>query len=293
MTEAEEIKERITTFLGTELKLTISVEKTLITHALTGRARFLGYEIGMMESETKLDRTRKTRTVNGKIAMYIPEDVIQTKRKRYLRDGKPLHRPELQNDSEYDIIYRYQGEYRGLLNYYGLAYNLAQRGHLRITMETSLLQTLANKNKTSVMKEVKRLKNTVETSEGPRTCLKLTITREGKKPLVATFGGLSHKRRKNPVIQDRVIMPYPNMRSEIVERLLNDTCEGCGSKEHIQMHHIRKLADLNKNGKREKPLWMKIMISRKRKSIPLCRTCHMDIHYNRPKSKKQGNQRAG
>lgn len=182
--------------------------------------------------------------------------------------------------------------YRGLINYYGLAHNLAQLGHLRITMETSLLKTLANKNKTSVMKEVKRLKDKLGTLEGPRTCLKLTIEREGKKPLVATFGGLSLKRRKNPVIQDRVIMPYPNMRSEIVERLLNDTCEVCGSKEHIEMHHIRKLADLNKQGKRERPLWMKIMIARKRKSIPLCRTCHMDIHYNRPKSKKHGNRRA-
>jgi hypothetical protein len=38
---------------------------------------------------------------------------------------------------------------------------------------------------------------------------------------------------------------------------------------------------------------MKIMIARKRKSIPLCQTCHMDIHYNRPKSKRQGNWRAG
>jgi group II intron reverse transcriptase/maturase len=82
MTEAEEIKERIATFLGTALKLTLSAEKTLITHAHTGRARFLGYEIGTMYSQTKFDRRRK-RSVNGKISMYIPEDVIQAKRKRY------------------------------------------------------------------------------------------------------------------------------------------------------------------------------------------------------------------
>jgi len=99
-TEAEEIKEKITTFLGTELKLTLSAEKTLITHAQTERARFLGYEIGMLNSQTKLDRTRGTRTVNGKVGMYIPDDVIQSKRKRYMRDGKPIHRPELLNDSE-------------------------------------------------------------------------------------------------------------------------------------------------------------------------------------------------
>jgi len=293
MTEAKESKEGITTFLGTALKLTLSAEKTLITHARTGRARFLGDEIGTMESETKLDRTRKTRTVNGKIAMYIPEDVIQTKRKRYVRDGKPIHRPELLNDSAYDTIYRYQGEYRGLINYYGLAHNLAQLGHRRITMETSLLKTLANKNQTTVMKEAKRLKAITETPEGPRKCLKLKIQREGKSPLIATFGGLSLRRRKNPVMKDQVTITYPNRRSEIIERLLNDTCEVCGSKELIEMHHIRKLADLNKKGKREMPLWMKIMISRKRKSIPLCRKCHDDIHLNRPRTKRQGNRRAG
>jgi hypothetical protein len=39
--------------VGTELKLTLSADKTLITHANTGRARFLGYEIDVMEAPTK------------------------------------------------------------------------------------------------------------------------------------------------------------------------------------------------------------------------------------------------
>ncbi len=292
LVEAHQIKERISTFLATELKLTLSAEKTLITHAQTGRARFLGYEIGIMECPTKLDRTRGTRTVNGKVGMYIPQDVIQAKRKRYLRDGEPIHRTELINDSKYDIIYRYQGEYRGLVNYYGMAQNLAELGYIRWTMETSLLKTLACKNQTSVMKETKCLQSTIETPEGPRKCLKLVIQREKKKPLVAIFGGLPLKRRKNPPIEDRVILPYARITSEIVERLLNDTCEVCGSKENVEMHHVRHLKDLNKKGKREMPLWMKIMISRKRKSIPLCRRCHDDIHHNRPESKRQGNRRA-
>ena len=292
LVEAHQIKERISTFLATELKLTLSAEKTLITHAQTGRARFLGYEIGIMECPTKLDRTRGTRTVNGKVGMYIPKDVIQAKRKRYLRDGEPIHRTELINDSKYDIIYRYQGEYRGLVNYYGMAQNLAELGYIRWTMETSLLKTLACKNQTSVRKETKRLQSTIETPEGPRKCLKLVIQREKKKPLVAIFGGLPLKRRKNPPIEDRVILPYARITSEIVERLLTDTCEVCGSKENVEMHHVRHLKDLNKKGKREMPLWMKIMISRKRKSIPLCRRCHDDIHHNRPESKRQGNRRA-
>jgi len=283
--ESHQIKDKVASFLQTELKLPLSAEKTLITHAHTGRARFLGYEIGIMYSATKLD-DRFRRSVNGAVGMYIPEDVIQAKRKRYLRDGKPIHRPELQNDSEYDIIVRYQGEYRGLVQYYGLAQNLAQLGYVKWTMETSLLKTLASKNQTSTTKESKRLQATIKTSDGPRKCLQLIIQREKKKPLVATFGGLSLKRRKNPVIEDRVILPYVRMRSEIVERLLNDTCEVCGGKANIQMHHVRHLRDLNKKGKKEMPLWMKIMISRKRKSIPLCKGCHDDVHSNRPKSKK-------
>ena len=107
MTEAKEIKERISTFLQRELKLTLSAKKTLITHASTARARFLGYEIGIMRSQTKFDR-RRQRVVNGKGGLYIPEDVIQKKRKRYLRDEKPSARIELINDSEYDIR-RYRG----------------------------------------------------------------------------------------------------------------------------------------------------------------------------------------
>jgi hypothetical protein len=105
--EAEEIKDRLTTFLQTELNLTLAAEKTLITHALTGRARFLGYEIGILKSQTKFDDFRR-RSINGNVGLYVPEDVIQTKRKRFLRDGRTIHRAELINDSEYDIIYRYQ-----------------------------------------------------------------------------------------------------------------------------------------------------------------------------------------
>jgi len=42
--EAEEIKQRLTTFLRDELHLELSAEKTLITHARTGAATFLSYE---------------------------------------------------------------------------------------------------------------------------------------------------------------------------------------------------------------------------------------------------------
>ena len=153
------------------MKLTLSAEKTLITHASTGKARFLGYAIGIMTSPTKMtDSYRRKRTVNGTVGMYIPEDVIQTKRKRYMRGEKVIHRPELRNDSEYDIITRYQGEYRGLVNYYGLAHNLARLSHVRWTMETSLLKTLASKKQTSVKKENKASQHQPMRHQQARKC---------------------------------------------------------------------------------------------------------------------------
>jgi hypothetical protein len=188
---------------------------------------------------------------------------------------------------------RYQGAYRGLGHYYGWAPNLAQLGALRWTMATALLPTLAGKHQTRVRQEAPRLQGTAQTPEGPRTGLTLTIPRAGKSPLVATCGGLSLKRVKHPVIQDQVLTPYPRMRAERIDRFLHDTCEVCGSTEPIEMHHLRTLADLNKEGRREKPLWMKIMISRQRKSRPLCRRWHDDIHANRPTSTRHGNRSAG
>ena len=125
--EAHQRKAKVASFLQTELPRTLSAEKTLMTPAQTGRARFLGYEIGMLYRATTLQRLG-TRGVNGVVGMSIPEDVMQAKRKRYLRDGKPLHRPERQNASAYDMIIRYQGEYRGLVQYSGLAHNRAQLG---------------------------------------------------------------------------------------------------------------------------------------------------------------------
>lgn len=152
-------------------------------------------------------------------------------------------------------------------------------------MEPALLKTLARKARTTVVKTPKRLQSMTQTPNGPRTCLQLTIPRAGKKALVAMLGGLSLQ-RKPTAIKDQVLMPSRRSRSARVERLRHDTGEVCGSQEHIHMHPRRHLADLHKKGRREKPLWMKIMRARKRKSIPLCQRCHLDVHHHRPKFRK-------
>ena len=60
--EAEQIKARLAGFLRDDLKLELALDKTLITHARTRAARFLGYEITVQHSATKITRRRRSST---------------------------------------------------------------------------------------------------------------------------------------------------------------------------------------------------------------------------------------
>ena len=55
--EAEQIKESLEKFLHESLKLELSKEKTLITHATSQAARFLGYELINQQANTKHDQS--------------------------------------------------------------------------------------------------------------------------------------------------------------------------------------------------------------------------------------------
>lgn len=113
-------------------------------------------------------------------------------------------------------------------------------------------------------------------------CLKVTVERaEGKKPLVAYFGGIPLRRQKEGVLYEQAPRMVDGTRSELVKRLLADTCEMCGSSEHIEVHHIRKLADLNVEGRPEKPAWVKRMAARRRKTLVVCQDCHDALHAGR------------
>jgi hypothetical protein len=59
------------------------------------------------------------------------------------------------------------------------------------------------------------------------------------------------------------------------------TCELCGAKDNIEVHHIRKLADLEQKSQANRPEWMKIMAARKRKTLIVYQKCHHDIQYGR------------
>jgi hypothetical protein len=50
----------------------------------------------------------------------------------------------------------------------------------------------------------------------------------------------------------------------------------------VEVHHIRKLADLQVKGRTEKSLWAQNMAARKRTTLVVYRKCHVAIHAGKP-----------
>ncbi|MBI5028996.1 MAG: maturase [Chloroflexi bacterium] len=280
MTEAREIKEKLREFLRDHLKLELSEEKTLITHARTEAAKFLGYEIVTQQVDSK--HTSGKRSVNGVIALRVPIAFVEEKCADYMANHKPIHRPELECEEDFTIVHHYQSRYRGYVQFYKLAINLAWLNHLKWVMETSLLKTLAHKHKTHVSQIVRQYKKKLKLPGGTRKCIVVTIPREGKEPLKTYFGGIPLIRNPQAVIEDLSTTNWKPTHSDLVKRLLADVCEICGATGNIEVHHIHALKDLKVKGQREKPLWMQIMAARRRKTLMVCKSCHDKIQYGKP-----------
>src|SRR5207247_599386 len=88
-----------------------------------------------------------------------------------------------------ELKLEFQAEYRGLVEYYQLADNLHRLIHLKWVMEVSLTKTLARKFQITVPQVYKRYQATLRTGKQPYKGLQIVVPREGKNPLVATWGG--------------------------------------------------------------------------------------------------------
>jgi hypothetical protein len=63
-------------------------------------------------------------------------------------------------------------------------------------------------------------------------------------------------------------------RTQLVDRLLANQCEICGSRQHVEVHHIRAMKDVSSS----KAGWQQLMSAMRRKTLVVCRTCHTKIH---------------
>jgi group II intron reverse transcriptase/maturase len=293
--EADDIRQQISDFLRDKLKLTLSLEKTVITHAVDDKAKFLGHEICVTREGTLLTENGR-RATNGKIALLMPQKVVRKYLDRYSKEGKIIHQAVMLDDSVYTIIQCYQAVLRGVYNFYCMTTNVCRRmASIRRILELSLSKTLASKLRckvTEIYAKYRKILVRPDDEEGwERKVLQVTIERPGKTPLTATFGGIPFERNPDGmgVVDFRFQIAWHsarNRRTEAVRSLLAGICQLCGAVGPVEMHHIRKLADIDRPGRKEKTVWEKIMIARRRKSLAACLDCHDRIHggyYDGPK----------
>ena len=146
-----------------------------------------------------------------------------------------------------------------------------------------MLKTLAGKHRSTVTKMARTVQDDASrhpTGRGPASRSRCERDR-GRKPLVARFGGIPLRRQRTAVLTDRQPVLASRRRNELIHRLLAERCEICEAGTGLEVHHIRKLADLNRPGRPERPAWMHLMAMRRRKTLVVCRSCHEDIHAGR------------
>jgi len=275
--EAEQIKARLAEFLRDDLGLELNVSKTLITHARNQRARFLGYDITVQHSSTRITNGR--RPVNGRIALRVPPEVITAQCARYRQHGKPWPRSRLQNLDDYDVVRVCGAEYAGVVNYYLLAQDVSRLSKLRWHAETSMLKTLAAKHRSTVTKMAARYRAKAMTGDGLRACYEARVTREGKQDLVARFGGIAVRHDRRAVITGPGPVPVRLPRKELVLRLRSQYCELCEKGATVAVHQIAALKQLGKPGPGH-PAWAVLMAKMRRKTLVVCAPCHDWIHAN-------------
>src|SRR3954467_4642048 len=273
--EAEEIKTELATFLHDELKLTLSTEKTVITHARTHKARFLGYDIWTRQEDSK--RTGGGRSINGRIALGVPPQAVNSRCRTYQRgQGKPLIRNDLIRTSDYNIVAAFGIEYRGYVQYYQMAGNINWLNKLRWFMEWSMMSTLAAKYRRPPWVMRNRYRTTVVTPRGKRRCFEATQRTPSGAVFTARFGGIPLRRRKHARLIDGA---WPTRRgTQLIARLTAGICELCDSRDGITVHHVKRLADLDRYSATTPPAWVKTTRASRRKTLIVCARCHHTIH---------------
>ena len=273
--EAEQIRDQLAAFLRGELKLELSTEKTLITHARTRKARFLGYDIWTRQADTW--HTRGGRSINGSIALGVPPETVDARCRTYQRkQGKPLIRNDLIRTSDYNIIAAFGSEYRGYVQYYLLAGNINRLNKLRTVMERSMFSTLAAKHRRPPWAMRDRHRTTVTTPYGKRRCFEAVQRTPSGKVFTARFGGIPLRRKKHARLIDGA---WPARRGrQLIARLNAGICEMCESRNGITVHHVGRLTDLNRYSTKAAPQWVEAMRTSRRKTLIVCTRCHASIH---------------
>ena len=279
--DARTIKQEISAYIASQLKLELSDEKTLVTKA-TDRAKFLGFEIRVTPQSNLTKKTKsgtKARNFSGHVMLEVPTSVIQ---KKLLELGamkievhnrteswKPIHRGNLVRRTDLSILDQYNGEVRGFCNYYSIANNRSKLHKFRYIMEYSFYKTLACKYRTSKRKIIAKYRI------GKDIGVKYQDNQGKEKVRLFWRGTLA--RNPYPMGSETDVIHKPKgilKKPSLGMRLKANRCEWCGEETSaLVVHQVKTLKELDEN----KP-WAVFMKKINRKTMVVCESCHLMIH---------------
>lgn len=283
---AETIKQEVTTFLKFQLKLTLSEEKTKITHLGNEKAKYLGFEIFKRNRKYTESLIKKTNTVYGRrrstnqgIIVYAPMKSLIEKLENHgfakMVNGKikPCSITKWIFMNPYDIILRYNALLRGTLRYYTMVENRNQFSYFNWIILFSCAFTLSRKWNVSPPKVFQKLGKTLKVTEISKTTgrkleVSLAIPKSLAKEKTINVGDYTNF--------DPFKVKYFEMRSH---HIWDECCKLCGSEKNIQIHHVRHhVRHIRKGNKSTNKTFTNLMSKLNRKQIPVCHSCHMKIH---------------
>ena len=199
-----------------------------------------------------------------------------------MENGKVVHENALLKFTDATIVNIYQQRFRGLAEFYKYTTDRRRLQKLKYYMEIALTKTLACKHKVTVKSIYRKYASRRDVNGYSYKVLAVEIPgSQGRQ--FAYWGGISLKRVDvgQGYIIDRTVkdeLPQP-AKLELIRRLQSNRCELCGSTEKCEVHHVRKLVDIERQWRnREKPAWVERMLQIRRRTLVVCEKCHHEIH---------------
>ncbi|WP_236601789.1 reverse transcriptase/maturase family protein [Ktedonobacter sp. SOSP1-52] len=278
-TLAEQVKEELNVFLRESLKLTLSEEKTCITHARKEQAQFLGTQLcigrgGIQRIVTTTNgsgKPIKRRSTGSEMIMTAPMSKLikRLQSKGFCTAAGHPHSKKgwIHLDAD-QIVALYNGINRGIQNYYRFVDNFNHLTQIQYILRFSLAKTLAAKYKCSARQVFRKL----------GTSLTITVKAEdGKRDRhVSFFLNKDWKKQRNGFqISDPSIDALRWSIRMRTRSKLGKPCCICNTSEQVEMHHVRHIRKTGGN----KPVGFNaILRAMNRKQIPVCIMCHQKIH---------------
>lgn len=278
--DALTLKEKISKFITTELKMELDSEKTKITKLKDG-INFLGYELRMWKSnQDKIKNVKqnnkrvfKMRTTSRRINIlpslsrlrenlitkgYLDRKSNRGKSVRFMLDKSPFY-----------IAKRFESVSTGIINYYKFVDDPSRLHFVLYTLQYSCLNTIAAREKSTLRKVIRKvgvnskIGNTRINSKGKR------VLNYSYMPSLKQVRDRFTQYKGRPTSDWDPFKIHVNRRSK--ERF-TAICSVCGvTTFHMEMHHIKPLKLSNS---------LKYNFTHpltQRKQIPVCPKCHQNI----------------